>query len=201
MQSSFADHFPLIKGCLISLLVLCVLSSNSGVSKDRESSVESQPANKTIFSTEDIQEFRESRYITFIDRLSDTQFSKENRELIAEALSKAYSGIPVCSFDFALDSKGNEAIPSEEEASWIVLKSGGAEHEHSQARRHFRDTPISFIPNNPFNMEHGTVVTERKSSVTFRFPFVPRLTAPNLDSDALRVLLKLDWIADLTVDT
>lgn len=67
MHRSNANHFPLIKGCLISMLVLFVVSSISGVSTDRESSVESQPASKTIFSTEDIQEFRESRYITFID--------------------------------------------------------------------------------------------------------------------------------------
>ena len=104
-------EFPQINGCLISLLVFFVLSSNSEVSTEWESPVESQTASKTLYSTKDVQEFRENRYITFMDRLSNTQFSKENQELIAEALSKAYSGIPLCSFDFALDSEGNEAVP------------------------------------------------------------------------------------------
>lgn len=194
------SHIRLIQGCFFSFLVAIVLQSNGEVTSAWEPTIESKLPNKPVFTLDDIRKFRDHRYIRFMESLSETQLSEENQELIALSLSQAYSGVPVCSFDFALDSAGSEAFPSEEKARWRVLKSGGIERENKLARRHLRDAPFSFVPNNPFDLVHGKVVVERKSSVKFRFPLIPQFIAPNLDSDAVRVLRKLDWIAELTVD-
>lgn len=189
------------KYCLACLLVGLVLNANSEVSSDAESTLDSSMSGTTTFTVAEIQQYRDDRYHIFREHLSESQFSKEHQDLIASALSKTYSGVPLCSFMFLLDARGNKAFPSEEEAVWIVSESGVMKREGNEDRRHYRDTPISYVPNNPFELAKGTVVSESKSSVKFRFPLTPRLVAPNLDSDAVSVLRKVDWVAELTVDT
>ncbi|MYD45666.1 MAG: hypothetical protein F4W92_04880 [Gammaproteobacteria bacterium] len=190
-----------IKSCFIWVLAALVLNGNCEVTSDSVSPLDASLHSTSIFNVTEIQQYRDDRYHAFQESLSKGKLSKEHQDLIARALSKAYSGIPLCSFKFTLDAQGNKAFPSEDEAVWIVTKLGGTESESSEDRRHYRDAPISYVPNNPFDLAQGTVVSESKSSVKFRFPMTPRLIAPNLDSDAVRVLRKVDWVAELTIDT
>lgn len=201
LRRSHVNQIELIKGCFVCLLVVLVFNGNCEVTSAVVPPQDSSSTSGTIFTVAEIQEYREDRYHIFQESLSDASLTKEHRDLIASALSKTYSGVPLCSFTFALNAQGNEASPSEEEAVWIVSESGGTERMNNEDRRHYRDAPISFVPNNPFDLARGTVVGESKSSVKYRFPLTPRLIAPNLDSDAVRVLRKLDWVAELTVDT
>ena len=194
-------HFRSLKCSIVVLLVASALTGTCEVNSEGELKAESTIPNTKLLSIAEIQEYRNARYKSFLKSVSDTELSHENQELIATALSKSYSGIPICSFSFTLDARGNFASLSEEEAVWIVSKSGGTIREDSQAERHYRDAPFSYVPNKPFDLANGVVVAESRSTVKFRFPFTPRLVAPNLDSDAVRVLRKLEWIAELTVDT
>ncbi len=189
-----------IKHCFTCLLVGLVLNGNCEVSKDPVSTLDSSISSTTTFTVAEIQQYRDDRYHMFQESLSEAQLSEEHRDLIASALSKTYTGIPLCSFTFALDARGDKALPSEEEAVWIVTESGVTEQAGNEDQRHYRDSPISYVPNNPFDLAQGSVVSESKSLVKFRFPLTPRLIAPNLHSDAVRVLRKVDWVADLTVD-
>lgn len=195
------DQIKSIKHCIVCLLAVLVLNGNCEVTFEVETPVDSSLSSSTVFTVAEIQKYRDDRYHIFQESLSEASLSKAHRDLIARALSKTYSGVPLCSFSFTLDAQGNEASPSEEEAVWFVSGSGGTERENKEGQRHYRDAPISFIPNNPFDLAQGKLVSESKSSVKYRFPLTPRLIAPNLDSDAVRVLRKVDWVAELTVDT
>jgi len=189
-----------IKLCFACLLISLVLNGNCEVSSHAVSTLDSSTSGTTTLTIDEIQQYRDDRYHTFQESLSEAQLSRAHRDLIAHALSKTYSGVPLCSFSFSLDARGDKALPSEEEAVWIVPESGGTEREGNEDRRHYRDSPISYVPDNPFDLAQGTVVAESKSSVKFRFPLTPRLIAPNLHSDAVRVLRRVDWVAELTVD-
>ncbi|MXZ44042.1 MAG: hypothetical protein F4Z01_03565 [Gammaproteobacteria bacterium] len=194
-------HFRSLKCGIVLLLVASALTGTCEVDSEGKLKADTTIPNTKLLSIAEIQEYRNARYESFLKSVSDTELSQENQELIATALSKSYSGIPLCSFSFTLDARGNLASPSEEEAVWIVSKSGGTIREDSKAQRHYRDAPFSYVPNKPFDLAQGVVVAKSRSTVKFRFPFTPRLVAPNLDSDAVRVLRKLEWIAELTVDT
>ena len=189
-----------IKSCFVCLLLALVITGNCEGASDRVSTIDSSSSSITTFSLAEIQKYRDDRYHNFQESLSEAQLSKQHQDLIARALSKTYSGIPLCSFSFTLDARGDKAFPNEDEAVWTVSASGGTERENNDDRRHYRDAPISYVPNNPFDLAQGTVVAENQSSVKFRFPMTPRLKAPNLHSDAVRVLRKVDWVAELTVD-
>ena len=190
----------LVTGGLISLLVLFVPNGNCEEFSDWESPKESKLPSKPIFTEADIQKLREDRYNSFLKKLQSSNLSEDNQEQVAHALSKAYSGVPICTFSFTLDSEGTDASSSEEKATWKVLKSGGTEHESNRKWREYSDSPVSYIPENPFDLSSGEVVAENRSQMMVRFHYKPESKISKFDDEEASVVLQYDWYAELTVD-
>ena len=57
-------------------------------------------------NTQQKEEYREERFKNILSELNQTSFDPKYREMLAQALSKVYVGIPLCSYTYSYISQG-----------------------------------------------------------------------------------------------
>lgn len=161
------------------------------------------------FDVESKNEYRMTRYNDVVSGLNQTSFAKEHQELLAQALSKLYVGIPVCSYVSSHEVQGDLFEESSESGKWKVTRKLGQRFagelpdgwiSHSKPLRSPM-SPFVYIPAIPFSLAEGSVAAETSKGVTFSFPLDTLLFAHARANRWIRWLAdQADWVIEISVD-
>ena len=123
----------------------CVLAVSVGTVGQEESA----PTNEftVLATTEDRDEYRALQREAAVELLEPSSLSQEHKELLANALSKVYMGIPVGSYTRTVRVEDSTEEESEEHSStWMVNESGVVHRDGEQVDY----TLARAISNSPF---------------------------------------------------
>lgn len=101
----------------------------------------------TTMNIEMLTTYRTERFTDVVESLTASELSKEHQDLVANAMAKAYLGVPVGSFtETSTRSFGDEKGPSTTK-NWEVTEVGHIEDEHDVSDEGlFQLSPFMALP-------------------------------------------------------
>lgn len=190
----------------VSLVVFsCFLTSISCLAAESEQELEAFVTNEVEFTrldtTEAIEEYRNERYTEVAEGLASSELSHPHIELLANAMSRMYLGVPVSSFTHTeREESSDEDENTESTAKWRVTEEGRIQHE-SEVYSSSLDSSSPFVPvfPIPFDAETGRVLDESISEAVFGFD-VDMTKNSDVDDEFAGIAKKMKWVAEVTVN-
>lgn len=203
------------KSLVVGVLVLFAVSGQN-LSPQQDFAAPIATEKQRWFATMDTQrkeEYQEERYRDILAGLSETSFKAANQELLAQALSKTYVGVPVCTYVYSHESQGelfkdvDDVGDLSMSGQWTVLSRGTQDFRSEMPEGfQFRTKPLSnpmspfvYIPAIPFSLSDGRVLKETPSLMTFSFP-LDTLLFKHSHRRIEWLAKQADWVVEFTVD-
>ena len=165
---------PLTNAFLVLLISVGWITYNFG-EDENEAKVESQTNSKgesfTLMDVDAMVSYRNERQAELEESLERSNLSVEHQDLIANAMAKAFVGIPLSSYTETSRREQLKEEPTESSDNWTIKEDG---HMHHEAVPFFprsltSDSPFIFLHAVPFLPETGTLLDSRANEVTFEF--------------------------------
>ncbi|MCY3541279.1 MAG: hypothetical protein OXH31_05155 [Gammaproteobacteria bacterium] len=152
------------------------------------------------------EKFQEKRYQEVLSELKLTALTPADQELLAQAFSKLYVGVPLSNYTYADVVKGEFSNKNEWVGNWEIVPDGAhkLQVERPDGFRpskplYSATSPFIYFPAVPFSLMDGTTSKQSETMTTFTFPLDRQLfaEAPSL----IRWVTELtDWMIEFTVD-
>ena len=204
-------RIPLVVGFLVTLIVS---GQNIVAQQDVKTPAEREVQRGFVtMNTQQKDEYRDECYKNILSELNQTSFAAAHQELLAQALSKMYVGIPVCAYTYSYETQG-ELFKEVDvvgdlgmDGRWSVLPRGIQDYiselpEGWQFRRkplYPPTSPFVYIPAIPFSFSDGTVSKEASTTAAFSFP-LDNLLFVHSHRRVEWLAKQADWNIELTID-
>ena len=202
---TYSRHlFVLTRNFVLGAISICALLLVAQTDSDGALTVaESELTDEfKILSELEAQSYQRERYLEIKDELKKSPFTPEHQDLLAQALSKNFIGMPVSSFRQESVSESMDSEPVEEVETIAILDTGLVKNDSFQS--YSLDgafTPFPHIPIMPLDPTDGRVLTETDSEITFRFDVDVETPdeeeTPHFFDNLIR---DLELVVDLTID-
>ena len=142
---------------------------------ENEAKVESQTNSKgetfTLMDVDAMVSYRNERKAALEESLGRSKLSVEHQDLIANAMAKAFVGIPLSSYTETSRQEQLNEESTESSDNWTIKEDG---HLHHEVVPFFpgsvtTESPFVFLHPVPFLPETGTLLVSRANEVTFEF--------------------------------
>ncbi len=191
---------------IVSLAILsCFLTLTTSLANEEEQMVDAFEASDVEFTrldtTEAIQKYRSERFSEVAEGLASSELSHPHIELLANAMSRMYLGVPVSSFTHTeREESSDEDENYESTARWTVTEEGRIQKE-SEVYSSSLDSSSPFVPvfPLPFDAETGRVLDESISEAVFGFD-VDMTMNSDADDEFAGIAKKMKWVAEVTVN-
>ncbi|MYD46567.1 MAG: hypothetical protein F4W92_09455 [Gammaproteobacteria bacterium] len=200
MATNYFTRKPMVSFILLVVCGLGLHSSTSAEEKEQETpNVNSQGEAFTSMNVEMLKAYRNERYADVAESLTLSELSEEHQELIANAMAKAYLGVPVGSFtETSIQGLDDEQEPATTK-NWEVTDTGQLEGESdSTVSGLYSLSPFVALPQAPFVPETGKLVEESDTTAKFVFEFEKPKDIGSGDSIFANLSGKLNWIMEIT---
>lgn len=190
----------------VSLAILsCFLTLTTSLANEEEQMEDAFEASDVEFTrldtTEAIQKYRSERFSEVAEGLASSELSHPHIELLANAMSRMYLGVPVSSFTHTeREESSDEDENYESTARWTVTEEGRIQKE-SEVYSSSLDSSSPFVPvfPLPFDAETGRVLDESISEAVFGFD-VDMTMNSDADDEFAGIAKKMKWVAEVTVN-
>ena len=155
----------------------------------------------TTMNVEMLNTYRTERYTEVVESLTASELSKDHQELVANAVAKAYLGVPVSSFtETSTRSFGDEKGPSTTK-NWEVTEVGQIEGiNDASVDGLFELSPFMALPPTPFVPETGKLVEETDTTAKFVFELKKPKDFGIGDREIAELSEELNWLMEITVN-
>lgn len=124
----------------------------------------------TVMDVDAMIAYREKRHATLTKALVESNLSEEHQELIANAMAKAFVGVPVSSYTETNRSLFKDEEPIESTDNWTVSDFGHIRHDTIPTLYGLtKFSPFNFLPPMPFRPETGILIEESDDEAKFEF--------------------------------
>ena len=194
-----------LKTAYLSILVVFGLGSLS-YAQDEDDQTTPQPtdSNSVAFTLMDVEAmiaYRDERRDTLAESLAESNLSAEQQQLVANAVAKAYVGIPVSSYTQSTKILSSEDEDSTENSSRVQVNVAGHTQREgaSHTNRLDSNNPFFYFPAVPFVAESGQLLDESDSSATFEFDFDFPMDNAEEDEMMANLVKKMKWVFEISV--
>lgn len=155
----------------------------------------------TLLDTrEAIDSYRAERYKKAAGALASSSLKHEHMELVANAISKMFAGVPVSTYTESEREEGSSDESTESTANWIIGDDGRIQRENESIFRQLNSpSPFVVMPSVPFNAASGRVLNESDTEATFVFDVDMKMDADD-EGEFAGMADKMKWVAEVLVD-
>lgn len=193
-----------LNDCARLVFLTCFLLIGVSHAETEEQTEESSDTSVETFSVldslETLNSYRAERYKKASKALASSSLKHEHMELVANAMSKMFVGVPVSTYTETEREESSEDESSESSANWSIGDDGRIQQENESIYRDLNSpSPFVSMPSVPFNAESGKVLEESDLEATFVFDVDMKMNADD-QGEFAGMADKMKWIAEVTVD-
>ena len=193
---------------LCSLLAVSVLALNAHMIDDTVQEIRAPYPHEMfqIISEFEIDSHQAELYHEFKEKFNSSKLKETHQDLLAQALSKVVSKVPICTFRTTTITEQTGDETDERTEVYEVVDTGFIESENEGSRIYFADMTNPFtidgdIPADDFGK--GRVLKENDSELTVRF--IKNVNIPTGETSVefmkdLPFLKDIQWAMELTID-
>ncbi len=192
---------------MLMLLPIATMSTRAQASEDINQGISAPELSEEfrLLTESEAQLHRASLYDEVKENLNTSRLKKAHQDLIAEAFSKAMSGVPVGSFQRTDVTEQTDIETKEETGKYVVVETGFVEEKETGRQTYFASTPTPFNTAHflPIDFKRGHVSAQNKTDITFRFRTKTELSMADEHHELLDALVaqkNIRWTMDLTID-
>lgn len=192
-------------GNLVRLAIfVCFLTCTISFAEEKEQTVEASETTGSSFSrldtVEAISAYRDERHLKVAEGLAESKLSEEHQELLANAITEMYLGIPLSSYTHLEREQNSREEPTDNSNQWIITEDGRIQHASESIVYNLNSmSPFVFLPPIPFEAATGRVLNESNSEATFAFDMSMTM-GPETDEDFAGLAKQMKWIAEVVVE-
>ena len=181
----------------------CILTCTIGLADEEEQTVEASDTMDSYFTRLDtieaINAYRDERYTKVAEGLAESKLSEEHQELLANAITEMYLGIPVSSYIHTEREESSREDPKDSSNQWTITEDGRIQHM-SESITYDLNSPSPFVslPPIPFEAATGRVLEESDSEATFVFDMAMTMSA-DADEEFSGMAKQMKWVAEVMV--
>ena len=201
-------HQKLIRSFLFYLLTVFVIALSAQSSDDSAPGIRApEPSEEfRLLSALEVAAHQAELYHKIKGKFNSSKLKETHQDLLAKALSKVVSKVPISTFRTATITEQTGAETEEHSESFEVVDNGFIESENGVSRIYFANmtTPFTIDGDIPFDdFGKGSVIKENDSELTVRF--IKNVDFPDEESSVeflseLPFLKDVRWAMELTVD-
>lgn len=192
---------------MLMLLPLATFSSRTQSNEDiRLETRASDPSDEFRLLTEsEAQLHHATQYDEIVGRLGKSRLKKTHKDLIADALSKVMSGVPIGSFRRTEITEQTDEETDEYTNKFAVVETGHVENLETGSKTHFSETmtPFYIAHTLPFNFDRGRVSAQNETDITFCFRIKTEFSLEDIPQEFIDVFVtqkNIRWAMELTID-